>query len=374
MDNSFLRLTTDFNEALLNENFLTSKIIENRYVQMLPGETFLQITNSQTDIAFGGNLKVELITSWQEVLQDITNLFFVDQFTDIHGIKQIAFEFGNINIDYGTQDLYLKLIHTVSNKAWFSSPFVITNDCAEETTRFDYKHKGFFKGISYDCADYFQSIRLTSFENDIDVQEETSEYTQTSGNIVSMRKISTSISRGIFRNCNNYTFKRLISLFSHDVIYINGYRSSNKPALSKSERLGATNFFPLSYEWNPTEEFRKPEPQINVIACLLTVSGISPSVADGFVTINWVNSAPPFDVLVEISLNNQLSWLKPDNLVLNETKDSAIYFSPDATHFIKITPMCSADNFGIPEIFEYRKKGDYNPRDYNPKDYNIRKL
>lgn len=373
MDNSFLRLTNDFQEALLNENFLISNIIENRFVQMLPGETFLQITNSQTDIAFGGNLKVELITSWQEVLQDITNLFFYDQFTDIHGVKQIAFEFGNITKDYGTQQVHLKLTHTVSNEIWFSNPFVITNYFSQETTRFDYKHKGYFKGISYDRADYFQSIRLVSYENDIDVKEEVGQYTQESGNVVSMRKTSTLISRGLFRYCNNFVFKRAIVLFSHDIVYINRYRSSDKPVLKKSDREGSTNFFRLGYEWNPGEEFRAAIAQINVIQliCDLTVSNISVIENAGFMEVNWANSNTPFDVIVEISLNNQMTWKKPQNLVLNDLKNEAMYTSPQANHYIRITPMCSVGNPGTSIIYTYDPYGDYDLNDYNANDYHV---
>lgn len=374
MDNSFLRLTRSFGEAVSNENFAISKILENRFIQMLPGELFLQITNCEEDIAFAGNIKVELVNEYQEVLKDITLFFFYKEFTDINGIKQIAFEFGKIGIDFGTEELYLKISHTVSDKIWYSAPFIITDEYKEETTRFDYKHASYFKGISYDRANYFQSVRLSSFENDIDIKEELTEYTQTSGNSVSMRKIVTQISKGVFKFCNNFTFKRSVVLFSHDIIYINKYRSSNKPGLKKSDRLGTSNFFDLGYEWCPTEEYRDPVPQINVVICNLYIHDVLPDEDQGFITVNWTNSADPFNVLIEISLNNQLTWNKPDNLVLNNSKDSAIYTSPGEEHYIKLTPLCNANSVGFPIVVSFKKTGDYNSKDYNPKDYKIRKL
>lgn len=371
MDNSFLRLTTDFNEALLNENPITAKIFENRFVQMFPEEIFLQITNSKTDISFAGNIKSELINCHQEVLQDITDVFFIDEFTDIHGIKQIAFEFGNIGIDYGTEEVYLKLSHTVSDKIWYSSPFTITYNQWQETTRFDYKHRGYFRDISYDRANYFQGIRLRSYQNDIDVKEEIGEYTQSGGNVVSMQKIITDVAKGLFKHCNNFTFKRAVTLFAHDTIYINNYKSSNKPSVKKSDRLGTSNFFGLAYEWNPTEDYRKSIPQINVatFTCALTVSSVVVSEDAGIMTVTWANSAAPFDVLVEISLNDQLTWDIPDNFVLDNDKNECLYSSPNANHHIRITPLCGVDNSGTPTIASYLPFGDYHSDDYTFTDY-----
>lgn len=254
MDYSFLRLTTDFNVALRNENFLTAKIIDNRLVQQFTDETFLQISNSPTDIAFAGNIKVELIDCAERVIQDITDVFAYDEFTDINGIKQIAFEFGNLGVDYGMKVLYLKLSHTVSDNVWYSSPFLITNYRAEETTRFDYKHNGYFKGISYDRANYYQSIRLRCFDNDIDTKEEVGEYTQMSGAIVSNRKTVSFIRKSIFNFCNNFIFNRCAILFSHDILFVNENRASNKPTMKKENRLGTSNFFALGFEWNPSNE------------------------------------------------------------------------------------------------------------------------
>ena len=61
MDYSFLRLERDFQKVRINENFLTAKVIENVFVQQFPNETFLQISNSDSDIAFGGNILIELV-------------------------------------------------------------------------------------------------------------------------------------------------------------------------------------------------------------------------------------------------------------------------------------------------------------------------
>lgn len=249
----------------MNDNISGLQSMYSGFIQMLPSETFLQITNLNSDIAFGGNINIELINSCQEVLQYITDKFFYDEFTDIKGVKQIAFEFGNIGIDYYGELLYLKISHTVSDSVWYSNGFLITADQSEMTTRFDYKNENYFKGISYDRANYFQSVRLQCFKNDIDVSNETNDYTQLSGNIVSLRNIITNINKYKFYTCDFFTFSRLVILLNHDIIYINSNRISNKPQTTKGERIVDTNFFELDFESNPTEEFKEfNNRQINI--------------------------------------------------------------------------------------------------------------
>jgi hypothetical protein len=341
------------------------------FIQMLPDEIFLQITNLNSDIAFGGNIRAELINSCQEVVIDITSQFFYSEFTDIKGIKQIAFEFGNTGIDFYGELLFLKLTHTVSDAVWFSNGFLITENQAAFTTRFDYKNESYYKGISYDRANYFQSVRLQCFKNDIDVSNETNEYTQLSGNIISLRNIITNINKYKFYTCDFFTFSRLAILLNHDIIYINNYRISNKPQTTKGERVVDTNFFDVDFESNPTEEYRKSIPQLNVelFTCALTISDAEIIEESGITTLSWTNSSVPFNVLVEISLTNQLTWEVPDDFVMADTMDECIYSSPNANHYIKITPFCGVDNPGTPLIIQNQPFGDYDFNDYDSNDY-----
>lgn len=265
MDNSFLRFVkNDFAKAKLNENFLNTGIVNDRFIQMLPNDVFEQITNSSEDIAFGGNLTAELIDCSENVkftLELGLNLF-INEFTDINGIRQIAFAFGLIGRDFGATKIFLRLKHNVSDKIWYSSPFYITNFLKEDTTFFQYKNESYFRGISYDVENIYQTIRLACFDNDIDAQIDDSEYIELSGNRISYRTTITEINKGLFKYCNNFNFKRAVTLFNHDFIYINGFRCNDKPKLKKGDRLDTSNFFQLSYEYNPTEEFKAVEYQI----------------------------------------------------------------------------------------------------------------
>ena len=339
----------------MNDNIMAYRSRFGGFIQQLPNELFFQITNLDSDIAFAGNLKAELIDLCQNTVLDITNTFFYDEFTDIKGIKQIAFEFGNIGIDYHQEPLVLKLSHTVSDKAWYSTCFLVTNYLKEETTRFDYKNEAYFKGISYDRANYFQSIRLQCLKNDSDVNAESNEYTQLSGNIISQRNILTNVNKYKFYVCDFFTFYRLVILLNHDIIYIDSYRISNKPQTSKGERIEDANIFELSFDSNPTEEFKIFGTQLNIIIpyCGLLVSGLSASLTAGTMTATWSNSATTYNAIVEISTNGGLTWVIPSGLVLGMIKNSATYNDPLVSHSVRITPKCTIDSFGLPSVASY---------------------
>jgi hypothetical protein len=324
------------------------------FVQMLPNELFLQITNLDSNISFAGNIKAELINECQEVVLDITDSFFYDELTDIKGIKQIAFEFGNIGIDFHLELLHLKISHTVSDAIWFSTAFLITNNLQEETTRFDYKNESYFKGISYDRANYFQSIRLQCFKNDIDVSSESNEYTQLSGNVISLRKITTYIDKFKFYLCDFFTFSRVVVLLNHDLIYIDGKRISNKPQPSKGDRVPDSNFFELDFEANPTDEKQIFTTQLNIVipVCSISVSGISASLLFSTMTANWTNSAAPANILFEISAD-QVNWWIPSSLTFATLKNSATYNDPMISHYIRITPRCTPESIGTPSVYFY---------------------
>ena len=249
----------------MNDNIDAYLTRYNGFVQQLPNETFLQISNCESDIAFGGFLLVELIDICQNVVKtlQVGDNFFLNEFTDTTtGIKQIAYEFGNVNEDFYQELLFLRLTHTISSDYWISSGFFITEYLKQETSRFEYKNNGYFRGISYDIAPYFQSIRLTCFKNDIDTNIESETYTQVSGSVITLRPIITPIEKYLFYVCDFYTYSRLVTLLNHDLIYINGYKITNKPAPTKGERIEDSNIFDVKFESNPSEDFRAFEYQI----------------------------------------------------------------------------------------------------------------
>lgn len=237
----------NFNNAKILDNFAISIIIRNDFLQQLPNETWFQTTNLQENIAFGGNLKAELIDCCETVVKDITENFFFNEFTDEFGIKQINFEFGNVNIDFWTKDLHLKLSHTQSDNIWYSNSFQITNYQSQLTERFDYKN---------DTDLYFQSVRFKIYKNDFDVKSEVKTYTQNSGNIISLKPTNTEITKLRMDLCDNFYFNSLVKIFNKDLVYLSGQKISDKPQIKKGERIGGSNIFILDTEINLTHQIK----------------------------------------------------------------------------------------------------------------------
>lgn len=265
MDYSFLKLyKNDFQAAILNENSRAYETIYSGFVQMLPDEWFVQITNTSDGIAFGGNLSATLIDECGNLLYTFTvgtDLYLLE-FKDQNGIDQIAYEFGNIGLDFDETNVYLKLKHTVSDSVWYSAAFQITEYLSEQTTRFEYKNEFYYRGIDYGAANFYQSIRLKCFKTDIDFDIESEEYIQMTGNKVSLRSIITPKDKYKFYTCDLFTYNRLITLLNHNIIFIEGYKTTDKPKATKEDRIEMTNIFGADFEFTPSEDYKAFEFQI----------------------------------------------------------------------------------------------------------------
>lgn len=257
MDFSFLKLyKNNFDGAVLNDN---TKAFLNKFtgfVQMKTDDWFVQITNCADNIAFGGNITIELIDFCQNVRFTFTKNvnFFYKEITDINGIKQIAFKFGNVGIDFGEEIFFLKISHTTSFKVWYSAGFCITNHESENTSLIRYKNEDYFKGISYDVSNDFQVIRLQCFKTDGDYKEEKEEEIQITGTSMSSRATSTLVDKYVMYLCDFFTWKRMQVMLDHDIIYIDDYRITNKPTITKGERIPDSNVFQVDFDADPDEE------------------------------------------------------------------------------------------------------------------------
>lgn len=254
MDYSFVRLyKNDFFSAKKQDDYSQVNIAYKQNIWMLPNETFLQETNQKENIAFAGNLKAELIDDCGEIVRDISDDFYYQEYTDKKGIKQIIFEFGNFKEDFYTKNLHLKLSHTESYNVWYSNSFYVTEYKKETTKRFEYKNV---------LDPLFKSIRLNIYENDFEIKSESKSYTQSNGNEITFRKTKTNLHQFKCDFLNLAVFKDLDYLLSNDIFYVDGYKCSNKPSPKKTERLGNTNSFSIDFQANLTEIFKAFEYQI----------------------------------------------------------------------------------------------------------------
>lgn len=223
-DNSFLRLRDNFDDAKdLNE----SAAVTHEYVgqvHLIPGETYLQITNSPTPILFNGNYEVFLVDTCDVEIEDVTSNIFIEEFTDTNAIKQISWEFLN-DFEHHYTPLSLRFKNTVSDETWFTNLFITTADDVKLTTRIDYKNNGIHYGTQYNRADFFQSIRLNMYFRNRINESERAEYHEISTDVtVPQRNIRKIKERYVLDDFDGFTVDRLEILLSSNEVFINDVR------------------------------------------------------------------------------------------------------------------------------------------------------
>jgi len=251
-DFSFIRLTkNDFALAKQADNPNIATLLYNGFIVMQPNETFLQISASDTHIAFVGGIQVDLIDCNGLVIQNIDSNFYYEGFVDANGISQIAFEFGNIGVDYWTKPLYLKITDLVNDNIYFSNGFLVTNYQSDLTTRFDYTNATKIYGISYDLAPYTQSVRLSGcYDYTPTNKRDVKQYVTSQGKQVNYRSITTFLRQYKIDSLDYFVNDRLEVLFSHGAIYCNNQRVVVSD-YSVDERKGLSNLLNGEFTINP---------------------------------------------------------------------------------------------------------------------------
>lgn len=248
LDYSFIRLKPTFTQAVQLGDPRVSDFNYHNVIQLLPNESYLQITNLDSGIAFDGDLKVEIINCHEEILSDVTDNVAVIEFIDENGVNQISFEVAYLNVNFYNEPVFFKFSKTTGSDVWYSNPVLITDDHENETTRFDYKSYNYFHGIDYPRADWMQSIRLkTWYDRPADETEVKDYYQITNGNTISTRALLRETEIYKFDYVNPFVFRASNILLIHDIIYIDGVRMTNKTTLKSSDRLGQSNLMETEF-------------------------------------------------------------------------------------------------------------------------------
>jgi hypothetical protein len=251
LDNSFIRLRDNFQDAKnLDESPLSSLPIYGQ-VTLSKGESYLQISNSPTSISFNDNYEVHLVDCSGGVVEDITSNVFLTEFFDSNGIKQIAWEYVCNSEHYGTP-LYFRFTNTVNLDTWWSNPVFVTEMNKHLTTRFDYKHYENHYGTQYERANYYQSIRLaTYYRNPIneDTREEYHEITTDS--TIAQRNIKKRKRNYILDRFDNWTAQRLDNLITCSCLYVDCVRMTSTTPIEFNEPELDSNFYDGEMVINP---------------------------------------------------------------------------------------------------------------------------
>lgn len=245
LDKSFLRLVTDFSVAK-GELMENSQYVYKDVIVISPTEIYTQISNSLTDIAFDDSYIVELVDCNDNAISDITDKIFINEFQDIKGIYQIAFEVVPIEVDYYFKRLFFRFTHTGSDLVVWSNPFILTDYV--NSVRLDYKSYSYYQGISYDRANYYQSIRIACYYNLPITKETTKIYTQLNGDIRRSRPTQALEYSYNIEAIDTFTFDRLSNALNSDLVYLNGVRFKTSENVQSEDRQGVTNQFASSFK------------------------------------------------------------------------------------------------------------------------------
>lgn len=405
LDKSFLRLLPSFSDAK-NEVMIESEFIYNAPICLHPKERYLQITNlpqiqgfapyNPTTLANdfedevlldGGTFEgleclvefleitatVELINCSGNVLKDISDRVKFFYFTDIYGVKNFAFEILPIQEDFYFQTCYLRI--SILDTILYSNGFFVTAEDENKTFRLDYKNVNFYQGISYDQADFYQSIRLFGYLNQTTTKDSVTIYTQLNGKVRRSRPI-----QGIEKKYNidlidTFTFERLANSLNSQIIYLNGVRYNCIDNVQSDERHGKSNLFSTAF--NGQFDYKDLFSDSNQIFEDFNFTSLYPlgsyQIDDkptGYIAnFNYNIESVDYIKLWNFNTNTFIEDL-PISFSLNIIEENL----PDlALGKYYITFKCSSNIFGVPlEVtdkniwnFTIQATGDYSPTDYS---------
>jgi len=248
MDYSFLKLYNSISEALTDNEFKDSGISYYTVIQLFTDEPYLQMTNYEGGISISSDFTAYLVDNCDNNLLDITSNIFIEEFTDANGDTQCKIELVNIPSTFYGRAILIKIVQDTSDVSYYTRPLKITNGSPEKTYRLDYTNNSNLEGLSYVEAGCYQSIRLSMKFNGYSNTSEVGEYYQISTkNNISTRFLSKIAKSFLVENIDSFTFTRLQEVLSHDIIYIDGKRVTNKPVLEQGERIGQSNLFKATF-------------------------------------------------------------------------------------------------------------------------------
>lgn len=246
MDNSLIRFLNNFSDA---KNLQNSKMTDFDYdmqIHLKPSEHYTGITNCPTGIGFDALYKAYLVDADNNVLVDVTNKCFIQEFIDdVTGLQQMKWEIINLAVDFYTDLVYLRLDHDiVGGESFWSNPFLVSYYDLDETLRFKFKHNRNLDGTNYRVANVSQSIRLKCRKQKTDFTSTSSSYTTFDGDKLSSRLIKTKFYDLIMDMTNDFIYDRLQYILSHDVIYVENHgqmvRITDKQTFSSADKYSET--------------------------------------------------------------------------------------------------------------------------------------
>ena len=172
MTQPIINIYRTLQEALSFEDSQINRYYSFNGVQLLPFSSvkYVQITNTPDGI----NLEdwmVFVVNPSKDTRTDVTSSFMVESLTNSdNGDPQFYWSLSNVQQDFGMDLVYLE-IYQALGETFYSTPFLLTNEEKEKTTRFHYKSKR---------TDIYQSIGFQAWFRQNSKQSEITKYYEAS--------------------------------------------------------------------------------------------------------------------------------------------------------------------------------------------------
>src|SRR5690606_4797901 len=205
--------------------------------------------NVSGGISFEGDYEVHIVDIFGNVLEDVTEHIFIEEFTDYNGNTQLKIEIINIRTDYYGRAVNFRFTHTTSDAIYYTNAVLITNKNIERTVRYDYWNDETIDETDYSTAQYKQSIRLTTiYKNPVNNSENTEYYQISTGRNISTRYLEKLGHSYLVENMDLFTYSRLLKLFKVSNVYMDGIRVTDKPILGTGERFGNSTLITSNFD------------------------------------------------------------------------------------------------------------------------------
>ena len=386
MDYSFLKLYDSIDDALNDNKFKDASLCYYTNIQLFNNEPYLQMTNYEGGISFSSDFSAYIVDNCDNILKDVSDRIFMEEFVDEDGNTQIKIEFVNLDSNYYGRAVFIRITANTTNVSYYTRPIKITNKQPNKTYRLDYSNNSNLEGLSYVNAGCYQSMRLSMKFTGYSNSSEVGDYYQIStGNNISTRFLKNVGESFLIENIDTYTFLRLQEVLLHDIIYIDGKRVTNKPILEQADRIGQSNLFKATFTafFNESDTYDYTYQIFNGLNIINYVPFGEYTTGTTFLEVS-------FDTDIDITLNtgnitiyNSLGTLQDTfdetSMVVsgnNLTIATSLTYSDD-TYYVNITEGLVSgigiDNTAIVDdtTWTFRlKPADYSVADYSPTDYN----
>ena len=248
---AFIRLENSLEKAMYQKLSPDTQFYEFGGIQLLPNNIYpyLQTTKSNDGIELEDYIEVNVKSKCDgETLANIAAYFFVENnFQDPDtGLPQITWKLLGVPFDFGKQLIYLEVKQEMG-ETFYTSPFMLTNDGAEFTSRIDYREKK---------TDSMQSVQVNMYYYDFDVSKEYTQYWEVSTKNTQTNTIKSQRCE-IFRTevIDKIILSKIIEAFDYRFTYLNLVRSSIFEAVEIPRIEGKENFVQtdISFTFNNSE-------------------------------------------------------------------------------------------------------------------------